>query len=103
MKANIKQGGRLAVAVLFTVAGLVACGGSDNPAPAPAPSSGPIAPAPAPTPGVSNTVPASAGTSVAAYIAYLRGLKSDETSEPVSVGQFTAPVDNTAPPTSLGS
>lgn len=102
MKANIKQGGRLAVAVLFTVAGLAACGGgSDSPSPAPAPAPGSSAPAPAPA--ASNTVPASAGTSVAAYIAYIRGLKSDNTSEPVGIGQFTAPVDNTAPPTSLGS
>lgn len=100
MKANIKQGGRLAVAVLFTVAGLAACGGSDNPAPAPAPSPGASTPAPAPTAG--NTVPASAGASVAAFIDYIRGLKSDETSEPVSIGGFTAPVDNTSPPTSLG-
>ncbi len=100
MKANIKKGGRLAVAALFTAAGLAACGGgSDSPAPAPSPGAG----APAPAPAASNTVPASAGTSAAAFIAYIRGLKTDETSEPVGIGQFTAPVDNTSPPTGLGS
>ncbi|MEO6270400.1 MAG: hypothetical protein ABIP08_08880 [Lautropia sp.] len=102
MKANIKQGGRLAVAVLFTVAGLAACGGgSDSPSPSPAPAPGSSAPPPAPA--ASNTVPASAGASVAAFIDYIRGLKSNETSQPVSIGQFAPPVDNTAAPTKLGS
>ena len=96
MKA-IRQGGRLTAALLVSALGVVACG-SDN-------DDGPAAPPPqavAP-PAAATSVPASAGTSVAAYLAYLRGLPTDETSSPVSVGSFVAPVDDAASATLLGS
>jgi len=100
MKSSVKQG-RLTAVLLMSVIGLAACGGdNDNDSPAaaaPPPAAG------APPPAAASAVPAGAGSSVAAYIAYLRSLKTDETSTPVSVGSFVAPVDDTAPATALGS
>lgn len=98
MKPGIKQGSRLATVLLVSAIGLAACGSDndDNPAAAPPPG------ASAPPPAAANGVPASAGASVAAYIAYLRGLTTDETSSPVTIGGFVPPVDDTAPPTALG-
>jgi len=104
MKPGIKQGSRLATVLLISALGLAACG-SDNDNPNPAPPPGASAPPPgasAPPPAAANGVPASAGASVAAYIAYLKGLKTDETSLPVTIGGFVPPVDDTAPPTALG-
>lgn len=79
-------------AVLFaTAAGLVACGGdSDSPAPAPPP---------APT----AAVPASAGQSVAGFVAYLEALDASpaDTLEPVDVSTFVAPTDDTAEPSAI--
>ena len=97
MKTSVKQGGRLATVLLVSALGLSACG-SDNDSPAAAPPPGAVAPPPAAEGGV----PASAGASVAAYIAYLRGLQTDETSSPVNIGGFVPPVDDIAPPTTLG-
>ncbi|HZH06641.1 MAG TPA: hypothetical protein VEY69_08205 [Lautropia sp.] len=91
MKASVKKGGRLTAVLLVSAVGLVACGSDNDNDRSPTP---PVA---------DNSVPASAGGSVAAYIAYLRGLTSDETSAPASVGSFVAPVDDTAAGTSLGS
>lgn len=100
MKASVKQGRRLTAVLLLSGLGLGACG-SDND------NDGPAAAAPPPAasapPAAVNAVPASAGTSVSAYLAYLRGLTTDETSEPVSVGSFVAPVDDAAPATPIGS
>jgi hypothetical protein len=100
MKSSVKKG-RLTAVLLMSAIGLAACGSDhDNDGP------GATAPPPAagtPPPAAASGVPAGAGASVAAYIAYLRGLKTDETSTPVSVGNFVAPVDDTAPATALGS
>lgn len=42
-------------------------------------------------------VPASAGASIAAYVAFIRALAiGDETSEPLELNSFTAPVDETS-------
>jgi hypothetical protein len=100
MRKHVKQSGRLAtvlgIGVAFAV-GLTACGSDNDNASAPPPAAG----GPAPGEG-GNFVPASAGVSVAAYIAYVRGLKTDETSSPVNIGGFVAPVDDAASPTVLG-
>jgi hypothetical protein len=102
MKSSVKRGGRLTAMLLFSAVGLVACG-SDHDDPAAAPPSVASAPPMGSTvPPMDSAVPGSARGSVAAYIAYLRGLRTDETSAPVSVGSFVAPVDDTAPATSLG-
>lgn len=45
-----------------------------------------------PTPPITQ-VPASAGASIAAFTSFLQALISDETSEPLSVEGFVAPVD----------
>jgi hypothetical protein len=99
MKACVKRGGQLTAALLVSTI-LAACGGDSN-------GDGNVAAAPAPSgvapPAAANSVPAGAAGSVAAYLAYLRGLKTDETSTPVSVGSFVAPVDDTAAATPLGS
>lgn len=101
MKISKKHGGNLATILLVSALGLSACG-SDNDSngnpDAGAPPPGASAPPPAPQSGV----PASAGASVAAYIAYLQGLPTDETSSPVVIGGFVPPVDDTGGPRALG-
>ena len=91
MRSSVKKAGRLTAVLLVSAVGLVACSSDNDNDRDPTP---PVA---------DNSVPASAGGSVAAYIAYLRGLAFDETSAPASVGNFVAPVDDTAAPTPLGS
>lgn len=104
MSTSDIYGRRLAAAALLLAAiGLSGCGsdndnGGANPAAGPSPGGGMSAP-----PAADNSIPASAGTSVTAFIAYLRGLRTDETSAPVRVGGFVAPVDDTAAPTSLAA
>jgi len=102
MKSSVKQKSRLATVLLVAaVGGLASCGSDHDNSPAPA---GPPAGTGAPSvPVAENGIPAGAGSSVSAYIAYLRGLRSDETSAPVSVGSFVAPVDEAALPTALGT
>jgi hypothetical protein len=101
MKSSVKNG-RLTAALLVSAIGLAACGSDNDSDPAPA-ASAPPAGAPAPATAAASSVPASAGASVQAYLAYLRGLKTDETSSPVTVGTFTPPVDDSGAATPIGS
>jgi len=107
MSTSDTYGRRLAAAALLLAAiGLSGCGsdndnrggGGGDTVAGPAPGGGMPAP-----PTADNSIPASAGTSVTAFIAYLRGLRTDETSAPVRVGAFVAPVDDAAAPTSLAA
>jgi len=100
MRSSLKNSGRLTAVLLGSALGLAACGSDHDRSPAAA---APPPAAAAPPAAVETSVPASAGSSVAAYLAYLRGLKTDETSAPVSIGGFVAPVDDTAAATALGS
>jgi len=104
MKPSVKKAGRLTAVLLGSALGLAACGSDHDRSPAAAapPPAAAVPPAAVP-PEVQTSVPASAGSSVMAYLAYLRGLKTDETSAPVNVGGFVAPVDDTAAATALGS
>ncbi|MBA2412170.1 MAG: hypothetical protein H0V63_05005 [Burkholderiaceae bacterium] len=77
-------------AAIALAAGLTACGSSDD-------GDGGGAPPPAPP---STEVPASAST-VAGFFAFLLSLASSETSEPIAVGTFTAPTDDTGEPSTL--
>lgn len=100
MRTSVKHGSRLAAVLLVSALGLSACG-SDNDS-----DGGPVAGAPppgAPPAAPQSGVPASAGGSIEAYIAYLKGLQTDETSSPVNIGSFMPPVDDAAAPTLLGS
>ncbi len=81
----LKQTKIIGAATALTLAiGLSACGSSndDNPPPAPAPGS---------------QIPPSA-SSVAGFIAFLQGLASSDTSEPLTVGNFSPPADDTTEP-----
>jgi len=100
MRSSLKKGGRLTAVLLGSALGLAACGSDNDGSPAAA---APPPGAAAPPAAAETSVPAAAGSSVAAYLAYLRGLKTDETSVPVNVGSFVAPVDDTAAATALGS
>jgi hypothetical protein len=102
MKRTVKNGAGQVALLLAAALGLVACGSdhdSDSPAAAPPPVAG-VPPTGAVPP---EAVPASAGASVAAYLAYLRQLRTDETSSPVLVGGFVPPVDDVSAATPLGS
>lgn len=88
-RRTVLASGRLAALLLVT--GLAACGGSDDNA---NDNAGP--------PVASNTPPASASTDAAGFIAYLKVLvpTRPETTEPLDVAAFVAPVDDTAEPDS---
>ena len=90
MKAFLsrKSLGVLGAAAVLTI--LASCGGSSDNG------------NPTPTPPVSNTPPASAGTSVDGFIAFLKTVVPTfpENTEPLDVVTFVAPVsDNTEPAT----
>ena len=55
----------------------------------------------APPPSPSAEVPPSAGTSAAAFIAFLLSLAASDTSEPLALGTFTAPTDDAAEPQAI--
>ena len=92
MKTNSKRW--LAVGLAAALVTLTACsGGSDTPVAGsnPPPSGGP------------GTVPDSASTSVAGFLAYLKGLSpNDETSEPLLIkDSFAVPADEAEDPAPL--
>lgn len=75
----------LGMGLAMTLA-LSACSDNDDP---PAPGSGTVTPA----------VPASAGANSGSFVDFLLALASDETSEPLAIGDdFAAPTDDTGEP-----
>lgn len=84
---------RSAIVLLAACAALAGCGGGDG---------GDAAAAPTPAPG-GNTIPSSALASVDGLLAYVRGLiaATDDTSEPVGLGDAKLPVDDVNEPASL--
>jgi ABC-type glycerol-3-phosphate transport system substrate-binding protein len=78
----------LLAAAMATALALVGCGGGND---------GVVADAAAPS------VPDSAASSVDAFVAFLTGLVTDDTSEPLAIGDtFVAPTTDTLEPNILG-
>jgi hypothetical protein len=69
---------------------LAACGGGDD-------DQGPVGTTPG-TAGVTAAVPSSAFQSVDSFIAYVRQLAADDTSEPLALPDVAAPTTDTAEP-----
>ena len=49
----------------------------------------------------SSEIPSAAGTSAAAFIAFLLSLAASDTSEPLAVGTFTPPTDDVGDPQAI--
>lgn len=86
-----------AAATVALTLGVAACGSSnDDNGPPPA-----GAPVPAPPPPPSSDIPPGAGVSVAAFIAFLQSLAASDTAEPLALGNFSSPTDDTTEPQPL--
>lgn len=88
-----------AAATVALTLGVAACGSSNDDSNVPPPAGAP-APTP-PPPGPTSEIPPSAGTSVAAFIAFLVSLAASDTTEPLALGSFAAPSDDITEPQPL--
>ena len=109
-RANSSSRASKGVALVVSLHLLGGCGwlnssDSNNASPAPAATEPTPAPAPATAAADPTVVPASAGTTVATFVAYLKSLTAaqDDTTEPLGTGALAAPVDDTVEPVASGS